>query len=173
VRVAVVGPSTAKALEAHGVKVEVVARELRGEGLAEAMLGAMGPSRGRVLLPRAAKARDVLPDGLRAAGCTVDVVTAYETHPAPPSEMAAIAAELDAGRLDAALFTSSSTVDHLCDALGARTAPLLARVRVASIGPLTSETARARGLRVDVEAAESTLPGLIRALAESYAKTVA
>jgi uroporphyrinogen III methyltransferase/synthase len=126
-----------------------------------------------VLLPRAARAREALPEALRAAGCTVDVVAAYETHAATGPAVEGLAAELDAGRLDAVLFTSGSTVDHLCDALGPRAAALLAGVRVASIGPVTSEAARARGLRVDVEARETTVAGLIRALADSYAKPVA
>ena len=176
-RLAVVGPATAQARAGHGRRADVVAEELRGEGLAEAMLLAMkaeGEARGRrVLLARAARARDALPDALRAAGCTVDVVAAYETRPVTGAAMESLAIELDAGRLDAVTFTSSSTVDSLCDALGPRAGSLLGRARLASIGPLTSETARSRGLRVDVEAQESTVAGLIRALADSYAKPVA
>jgi len=175
-RLAVVGPATAQALAGHGLPADVVAEELRGEGLAEAMLAAMkveGEARGRVLLPRAARARDALPEALRAAGCTVDVVAAYETRPVTGAAMESLAVELAAGRLDAVTFTSSSTVDNLCDALGPRAASLLGHARLASIGPLTSETARSRGLRVDVEAQESTVAGLIRALADSYAKPVA
>ena len=189
-RLAVVGPATAQALAGHGLRADVVAEELRGEGLAAAMLAAMkgswitshglpkvgqveGDVRGRVLLARAARARDALPDALRAAGCTVDVVAAYETRPVTGAAMESLAVELAAGRLDAVTFTSSSTVDNLCDALGPRAVALLGHARLASIGPLTSETARSRGLRVDVEAQESTVGGLIRALADSYAKPVA
>jgi uroporphyrinogen III methyltransferase/synthase len=175
-RLAVVGPATAQALAGHGLRVDVVAEELRGEGLAAAMLAAMkveGEVRGRVLLPRAARARDALPDALRAAGCAVDVVAAYETRPVTGAAVESLAIELEAGRLDAVTFTSSSTVDNLCDALGPRAVSLLGHARLASIGPLTSETARSRGLRVDVEAQESTVAGLIRALADSYAKPVA
>jgi uroporphyrinogen III methyltransferase/synthase len=168
-RLAALGPATVAALERRGLRADVVAKELRGEGLAEAMLSAIaaqphGP--GRVLVARAARARDVLPDSLRAAGCSVDVVAAYETRPAPPEAADALAGELEAGRVDAVLFTSSSTVDNLCDLLGtARAVALLGRVLVASIGPVTSETARARGLKVDVTAATSTAPGLVAALA--------
>jgi uroporphyrinogen III methyltransferase/synthase len=172
-RLAAIGPATARALEQHGLRADVVAKEFRGEGLAEELLAALGVKPCRVLLARAARARDVLPDALRAAGCTVDVVAAYETRPAPPEAMNAIALELEATRLDAVVFTSSSTVEHLCDALGPSAAALLGRVRVASIGPVTSATARDRGLRVDVEAREYTVPGLIRALADSYANPVA
>jgi uroporphyrinogen III methyltransferase/synthase len=173
-RIAAIGPATAEALARRGLRADVVAREFRGEGLAEDMLAAMAaPGAVRVLLARAARARDALPDALRAAGCQVDVVAAYETRAAPREAIEAVAAELDAGRVDAVTFTSSSTVEHLCDALGARAASLLGRIRVASIGPVTSETARARGLAVAVEAVEYTVPGLIRALADSYAKPVA
>jgi uroporphyrinogen III methyltransferase/synthase len=172
-RLAAVGPATAQALADHGLRADVLAEESRGEGLAEAMLAAMKGKPQRVLLARAARAREALPLALRAAGCTVDVVAAYETRAATGPAVDALGVELDAGRLDAVLFTSGSTVDNLCDALGARTAALLGRVRLASIGPVTSDAIRARGLRVDVEARETTVAGLIRALAESYAKPVA
>jgi uroporphyrinogen III methyltransferase / synthase len=170
-RLAAVGRATARALAGHGLRADVVAEESRGEGLAAAMLAANAT--GRVLLPRAARGRDALPDALRAAGCTVDVVTAYETRPATGAAMEALAGELAAGRLDAITFTSGSTVDNLCDAMAPRAAALLGRARLASIGPVTSAAIRARGLRVDVEAEETTVPGLIRALAESYTKPVA
>jgi uroporphyrinogen III methyltransferase/synthase len=67
------------------------------------------------------------------------------------------------------MFTSSSTVDNFCDLLGARAIALLGGVRVASIGPVTTESARARGVHVDVAAREYTIPGLVEALAQSYA----
>ncbi|HTQ42521.1 MAG TPA: uroporphyrinogen-III synthase [Polyangiaceae bacterium] len=175
VRLAAIGPATAAALEEHGLRADVVAREFIGEGLAKAMLSKMkggaragGKERGRVLLARAAKARDVLPEALRKAGWQVDVVAAYESHPPKKSSVSGLARELAAGRIDAVTFTSSSTVDNLCTVLGRGAPGLLARTRVASIGPVTTQTARKRGLRVDVMAAEYTVPGLIRALAASY-----
>jgi uroporphyrinogen III methyltransferase/synthase len=174
-RLAAIGPATASALERHGLRADVTAREFRGEGLAEEMLAAMKPAQGqpRVLLARAAVARDALPGALRAAGCTVDVVAAYETRPAPRAPIEAIARELGAGRIDAVTLTSSSTVTNLCEALGPDAAALLARTRLASIGPITTETARSLGLQVEIQAHEYTVRGLIRALAESYAKPVA
>ncbi len=78
-------------------------------------------------------------------------------------------AELEEKRVDAVMFTSSSTVDNFCDLLGARAIALLSGVRVASIGPVTTESARARGVHVDVAAREYTVPGLVEALAQSYA----
>ena len=216
VKLAAIGPATAAALERRGLRADVVAKEFRGEGLAEAMLAAMGSGGAEarsarqdgpaVLLARAAKARDVLPETLRAAGCRVDVVAAYETHPPPPATVQALAEALASGAIDAVTFTSSSTVDNFCDLLdpprrpreageggdaGDATDPTdptdatdatdanrgaaaptaaerLRRVRVASIGPITTDSARARGIRVDVTAREYTVFWLVQALAESY-----
>jgi len=167
---AAIGPATARALESHGLRADVTAREFRGERLADEMIAAIGSAGPppRVLVARAARARDALPDALRGAGCRVDIVPAYETHPVQGDTLDGLANELDLGRFDAVLFTSSSTVDSLCDALGARAQALLARLRIASIGPVTTATACARGLRVDVTAAEYTVPGLLQALAASY-----
>ena len=168
VRIASVGPGTAAALEAHGLVPDAVAKELRGEGVAAAILASADPARPpRVLFPRARVAREALPDALRAAGSAVDVVTAYETRPAPPSPD--LERDLAAGAIDAATFTSSSTADNLCDLLGARAADLLARPRVAAIGELTAEALRRRGVRVDVVPAVSTVPALIDALERSFA----
>lgn len=168
---AAIGPATAKALQTHGLEADVVAQELRGEGLAEALLRASarsGSLRPRALLPRAAKARDVLPDTLRAEGWEVDVVVAYENRPPPPEKTALLLRELTERRIDAVVFTSSSTVDNLCDLLGPSAARRLAGVRIACIGPVTTETARERGLRVDVTATQSTVRGLVQALEESW-----
>jgi len=178
-RLAAIGPATARTLEQHGLRADVVAKEYRGEGLADEMVRALArragghpaaPDGPRVLLARAAKARDVLPEALRTAGCRVDVVAAYETHAPAPNAVERLERELDGGGLDAVVFTSSSTVDNLCALVGeSRAATWLHRLRVASIGPVTTETAQSHGLRVDVTAAEFTVPGLVRALAESWA----
>jgi uroporphyrinogen III methyltransferase/synthase len=170
-RLAAIGPATAAALDRHGLRPDVIAKEFKGEGLADEMLSAMRSAQapGRVLLARAAKARDVLPDALRAAGWTVDVAPVYETRAPDRSAALDLVKRLDEGRIDAVTLTSSSTVDNLCDFLGVDAARRLAGVRVASIGPVTTQTAVARGLRVDVTAPQSTLPGLVRALEASYA----
>jgi uroporphyrinogen III methyltransferase/synthase len=176
-RLAAIGPATAKALEGHGLRPDVVAKEFRGEGLAVEMIVALRASSAagppRVLLARAARARDALPAALRGAGCEVDIVAAYETRPPSPDVLAGLVRELqhESRAIDAVTFTSSSTVEHLCDWLGAHeggAAGLLAGVRVACIGPVTADTARSRGLRVDLTAAEYTVSGLVQALAESW-----
>ena len=125
-KLAAIGPATAEALLRRGLRADVIAKEFRGEGLADGMLSSIGIAAAaqRVLLARAAQARDVLPEALRAAGCEVDVVAVYETHAPPASQIDALAEELARDGLDAVLFTSSSTVDNLCDLLGDRAAPL-------------------------------------------------
>jgi uroporphyrinogen III methyltransferase/synthase len=174
-RLAAIGPATAGALERHGLRADVIAKEFRGEGLADEMLQALAAGNARdqanpvrVLLARAARARDALPEALRTAGCVVDIVAVYETHPPPPEAIDALVRELETGRVDAVTFTSGSTVDHLCDLLGGRAGELLGPPRIASIGPLTTAAARARGVRVDVTAAKYTVPELVRALADSW-----
>ena len=170
VRLAAIGPATARGLERHGLRADVIAKEFRGEGLADAMKSAIAETGGpaRVLVARAATARDVLPEALRAAGCQVDVVAVYETRPPPPEAVDWLVRDLETGRVDAVTFTSSSTVDNLCELLGPRCSEWLAKTWVASIGPITTDTALARGLRVDVTAEESTVRGLVDALVRSW-----
>jgi uroporphyrinogen III methyltransferase/synthase len=168
-KIAAIGPGTAAALERHGLSADVVAKEHKGEGLAAELLGAVDGN-ARVLVARAEVARDALPDALRAAGCTVDVVAVYKTRAPPRALLEGLSTLLDAREIDAVLFTSSSTVDHLCDALEARASELLAKTCVASIGPITTETASKRGVRVDVTASEFTMPGLVRALEAHFSR---
>jgi uroporphyrinogen III methyltransferase/synthase len=154
-RVAAIGPGTARALADRGIVADLVPERFVAESLLEALPGP-GADGGRILLARAAVARDVLPDGLRAAGWQVDVVDAYRTVVADVSE-----AQREAvGRAHAVTFTSSSTVDRFLDALGPGAVPPI----VACIGPVTAATARARGLHVDVEAGVHTIDGLVDAL---------
>lgn len=154
-QVAAIGPGTADALAARGVVADLVPPRSVAEGLL-AVFPAPPPGGGAVLLPRAAVAREVLPDGLVAAGWRVDVVEAYRTVPAALGEELLDAA----ASADAICFTSASTVTNYLDAAGpARVPPT-----VASIGPVTSDAARKAGITVTVEAAEHTIDGLVAAL---------
>lgn len=166
--VAVIGPGTGRALQPYGVRADLAAEEHRGEGLAVAITAALGGSVAgkRVLLARAAVARDALPDALRAGGAHVDVVPAYRSVPAPAAALAPLRAALEASAVDVVTFTASSTVTNFCQAFP-DAAALLSRAVVASIGPITSDTLRARGLRVDVEASPYTIPSLLDAI-EAY-----
>ncbi|MDF2696559.1 MAG: Uroporphyrinogen-III methyltransferase [Labilithrix sp.] len=166
-KIAAIGPGTATALARCGLTPDLVPKIHKGEGLAEELLAAIGNTKARVLIARAEVARDVVPDALRVAGCEVDVVSVYKTLAPPRPLLDALAALLEAQEIDVVTFTSSSTVEHLCDALEGRAASLLLNTCVASIGPVTTETARKRGLRVDVTASEHTIPGLVTAI-EGY-----
>ena len=154
-KVAAIGPGTADALAEGNIVADLIPDRFVAEGLLEVFPD--GP--GRVLVPRAAEARDVLPDGLREKRWEVDVVEAYRTVQGRPSddELARATAA------DVVTFTSSSTVRNflaVCDAVP----PI-----VACIGPITAATARDHGLSVDVEADSHTIDGLLAALTAHFA----
>lgn len=157
VRLAAIGPATARTLAGLGLRVEFVP----GRYVAEAIVEEIGDVAGqRILLPRADIARKALAEGLRDKGAQVDEVTAYRTVAADAS--------LPAGKIDIATFTSPSTVRNfvaLVEAAGQDPAAYLAPARVACIGPITAQAAEAEGIRVDVVAEEHTVEGLIAAIA--------
>ena len=157
VRVAAIGSGTAGALERRGIVADLVPERF----VAESLLDAFPRGSGAVLIPRAAVARDVLPDGLRAKGWDVDVVEAYRTEPEGSA-----ASVIDAARdADAITFTSSSTVANFVSIAGADRVPPV----VVCIGPVTADAARAHGLTVDAVADEHTIDGLVRALSATMA----
>jgi uroporphyrinogen III methyltransferase/synthase len=157
-RIAAIGPATRDALECVHLKVDVVAEQYVAEGLLEALAG-YDLTGTRVLIPRAAVARDVLPSALAGCGAHVDVVEAYRTS-APP-DLPQRARDAMARHPHWITFTSSSTVRNLVDSIGMEA---LRAVRVASIGPITSETLRKCGVSIDVEAASYTISGLVEAI---------
>lgn len=157
-RIVAIGPATADRLRAHGLRVDVVPERFVAEGLLEALRDT-DVAGVPVLVARAREARPLLVDALRGRGADVDEVPLYDTVADDPGEderRRAVAA-------DWVTFTASSTVRNyrrlLGDAAVAGDGP-----RTVSIGPITSETLREEGLRVDVEAAEHTIPGLVEAL---------
>jgi uroporphyrinogen III methyltransferase/synthase len=168
-KIAAIGPSTAEALRAHGVTAEVIPDEYRGEAVAEAIRLRSGASlrEASILLPRAAGAREALPEMLREAGARVDVVEAYRVLAPQPEDGERLCDLLQRGEIDVATFTSSSTVSNTVAMLGAQAVSLLTPLVVASIGPITTETAKKHSLRVDVTASEYTIQGLVAAL-QSY-----
>ncbi len=159
ITVAAIGPGTARALSARGVNADVVPERSIAEALVEALADVDVQGR-KVLVARAAEARDLLPDALSERGARVEVLALYDTVPEPlgPETLTALAAA------DYVTFTASSTVDHLTRALAAAAAPFPAGARVVSIGPVTSSTARERGLEVAVEADRHDIDGLLDAL---------
>ena len=162
VRVAAVGTGTAEALADRRIVADLIPPRFVAEGLLDVF--PPPPARGgRVILATAAAARSVLPDGLRTAGWEVEVVHAYRTVSVGPDPETL--AQIDGA--DAVTFTSSSTVTNFCEAVGTDRVPPV----VASIGPVTSATARDLGLRVDVEANPHTIDGLVDALVVALART--
>jgi uroporphyrinogen III methyltransferase/synthase len=154
-KVAAIGPATRAALAELRVNADLVPEQYVAESLLAAFAG--HDLRGqRVLLPRAAVARDLVPVELAKRGAQVDVVEAYRT--VAPEGLADRAAAVLARKPHWVTFTSSSTVKNLAAVAD------LAGVRVASIGPVTSAAARQAGLRVDAEAAPHTMSGLVEAI---------
>ncbi len=158
------GPATAAAIELEGAHADLVPERFVAEAAIEALKAETELRGSRILLPRAEVARSLLPEALRAEGAEVVEVTAYRTVQ-DGEEAEAVQQRLQRGEIDLVTFTASSTVRNFVDLLG--TIP--EGVEVASIGPITSGTARELGLTVHVEAEEYTIPGLVRAIREYYA----
>jgi uroporphyrinogen III methyltransferase/synthase len=154
--VAAIGPGTARALAKCGISADIVPERFVAESLVES-LAEVEVSGKRVLVARAADARDVIPEHLEGRGAEVDVVALYETVREEPSAEAVEAAQ----SADYVTFTSSSTVRNLTEALGDR---FPSTARIVSIGPVTSEAVGDAGLEVDVEAERHDIDGLIAAL---------
>jgi uroporphyrinogen III methyltransferase / synthase len=154
-KIAVIGPGTAEALRGHGIEADVAPERFIAESLVEAL--AEVDAR-RALVARANKARDVLPDALRARGIAVDVLALYETLAEPLSERQL----QDARTADYVTFTSSSTVTFFLEALGGKS--LSPDTRVVSIGPVTSATLREHGVEPHVEAERHDIDCVVDAL---------
>jgi uroporphyrinogen-III synthase/uroporphyrinogen III methyltransferase/synthase len=193
-KIAAIGRATAEAVERAHLKVDLVPEDYVAESLVDAFLkrhevsghdfsraksaakkeGALAPEGNlagqRILIARAAIARDVIPDALRAEGAIVDVVDAYR-NVMPAAAPANLRAALEQG-IDAATFTSSSSVTHLAEAAkAAGIAFPFAGVAAISIGPVTSQTLREYNWEPAAEASPSDIPGLVEALAR-YFRTV-
>ncbi len=162
-RICAIGPATRAAVEALHLKVDVMGKEYVAEGLLAAF-AAYDLAGQRILLPRAAVARDLVPAELARRGASVDVVEAYRT--VAPEGAAERARAAFAHKPDWITFTSSSTVENFVAVAGAAA---LEGVKVASIGPITSATARRLGIAVTAEAREFTIGGLVEAIVDAPA----
>jgi len=157
-KICAIGPATRAAVEALHFKVDLMGKEYVAESLVEAF-AAHDLAGKRVLLPRAAVARDLVPVELTRRGAQVDVVEAYRT--VTPEDAAERAAAVLAHKPDCITFTSSSTVQNFVTVAGTAA---LEGVKVATIGPVTSQMARSLGISVAVEAQPFTIDGLVTAL---------
>ena len=169
-RVAAVGRVTADCLLAHGIAADLLPDDFTGEGLAAA-LEAEGVAGQEILLPRALKAREVVPERLRAAGAVVTVAPVYQ-NVRPSGHDAELKAKLEAGEVDMVTFTSSSTVNNFVMMLGvadsAELAGLMQGVEIAAIGPITAKAVVKHGLKVDVQPETYTIPAMVEAIVNHY-----
>jgi uroporphyrinogen-III synthase len=186
-RVAAIGPATAAALAHYGVQTDLVPAEYIAEGVATSLIEDAN-SRGtslagkRILLPRAAVARDVLVTELQAAGAIVQEVAAYRTLPVSSDDAQGreVVRMLQAGELYMLTFTSSSTVRNFMQWLVSTAPDLAEKLKskaageaspiIACIGPITAQTAREWGLHPHIEATTFTIDGLIEAIVSHEGK---
>ncbi len=159
-RVCAVGPATAATLSARGVTADIQPQRFAAEGLLEVLRERGDIDGAKVLYPCAEGARGVLPDGLQKLGAHVDRVHLYRSE-ADKGNAELLRAEVQSGTLALAAFTSASAVRAYANAVGPE---LLSAVRAASIGPITSDALRQAGVDIALEAEESTLDGLVRAI---------
>jgi uroporphyrinogen III methyltransferase/synthase len=162
-RIAAIGSATRVAAENRDFRVTLMPQRYVAESLIEAFASEELTGR-RVLIPRAAIARDVVPDALRNRGAHVDIVEAYRNI-IPPEAALAAADTFREPFPEWVLFASSSAVDHFLTLCSPQT---LARVSIATIGPITSATVREYGLTVRAEARPHTVRGLVETVAAAH-----
>ena len=160
----VVGPKSAEALAAHGVTADLMPDDYRAEGIVVLLKDQVSGK--RLLYPKAALARDLIPTELIAAGAEVIAPIAYAS--AAPADAAEKLQQALADKLDLLTFTASSTVQNFVDLLDTENLVVAQQIPVASIGPLTSETARALGFNVVIEPEKSTLDDMLEAIKDYF-----
>ncbi len=168
-RIAAIGPATAEALRAYGLKADVVPHAFKAEVLLEALSPLVAPG-SKMLLARAQIAREVLPEGLLRLGAKLDVAPVYKARPPggiPPEAEAA----LKEGRVDILTFTSSATVHNFVKLVGKeRFQALASKAVVASIGPITTGTLKEYRVTPQIEPQDYTIPALVEAIIEYFVK---
>jgi uroporphyrinogen III methyltransferase/synthase len=167
IKICCIGPATAQQVESKGIRVDLVPDKFISEGILESFsrINLRGK---KILIARAAKARDVLPAGLKKLGAKVDVVTAYETINSgkKKNDLETLFKE---NQVDVITFTSSSTVNNFVKIMG-RNFSLPKGVKIACIGPVTAATAARAGFSVDIHQEEYTMEGLVHALIDYFGR---
>ncbi len=163
-----IGPRTAAEIEAWGLQVDLVPSEFKAEGVLQA-LDELGIAGKRFLIPRAMEAREILPEEIQKKGGRVDVVPAYRSV-RPDHDPAAMEGLLRGKRVDMITFASSSTLHNFMEILGPERRSWLTGSAVACIGPITADTAREFGLKVDVMPSEYTFPALAESIVDYFEK---
>jgi len=164
--IAAIGPATAAALAAKGIKADFVPAKYVAESVVQGMLE-RGVAGKRVLIPRAAEARELLPEELRAAGAMVDVLTVYETVMAAEG-LNEFLKKLKAGEVDCITFASSSTVDNFFSLVPPDTLRDSLPAALACIGPVTAKTLEKYGFTANIQPEDYTIPALAQAVAAFF-----
>ncbi len=171
-RTAVIGPATAAKLRSYGLCSDILPETFRAESIIEAFKD-QSLQDTKILLPRAAEARPVLPVELRKMGAQVLEIAVYHTHPVE-GHAEQLIQHLETGQINMVTFTSSSTVKNFKALIPSdRFNPLMDGVSVASIGPITSETAEKLGFNVAIQAKDYTIDGLCEAILQHVAHAAA
>jgi uroporphyrinogen III methyltransferase/synthase len=159
--VAAIGPATADALRAKGIEPDFIPEKFVAEGIVDGLTKRCGKNLSgmRMLLPRAAKARDVLPEALGKAGAKLDVLPVYETTPSS-ARREEVLERLKAGEIDCITFGSSSTVENLLALIPAEELKQFPGLRFACIGPVTAKTLEDAGLTCHIQPEEFTIPAM-------------
>ncbi len=166
-RVVAIGPPTAERLKGAGISSCLVPEQYQAEGVLEALKPEELRAK-RVLIPRAAKAREILPETLRQWGAAVDVVEAYRTV-IPTPDVSRLRSLLQEGTVDMVTFTSSSTAANFVKLFrGEKLSDILHGTAIGCIGPITEATVRELGGKADLVSAEFTIPGLVHAMVEFF-----
>jgi uroporphyrinogen III methyltransferase/synthase len=162
-----IGPKTAEAIERFHLRVDIIPKKFQAESVVEA-LEKDGITGKRFLLPRAEKARDVLPQEITKRGGHINVVTVYRTSKGKGDVQAV--KELFRKRLIHVItFTSSSTVKNFVELLAEKDiSKMIKGAVVASIGPITADTAASLGIKTDIKPENYTIPGLVKAISEYF-----
>lgn len=162
-----IGPATAEKLRAFGSRVDLVPSRYQAEGILESFLeqNRQSLSELKILIPRASRARSILPDRLRKVRARVDVPAVYDTV-VPVGSRERLAQSLRSQTPDLITFTSSSTVRHFVDLV--EDPERLKQYYYAAIGPITADTAEEYGLQIAVQARKSTIPDLVKEIVQYF-----
>jgi uroporphyrinogen-III synthase len=160
IHVAAIGPATANAARECGLRVDLIPEEYVAESMVAALRERI-PGK-RVLLARAAVARDLIPEELASLGARIEVVEAYRTI-LPPASIGQVRAVLAGELPDAVTFTSSSTVTNFLALLEGASVDRPLALRAVSIGPITTRTLREHNWEPAAQASEANIPGLVEA----------
>jgi uroporphyrinogen III methyltransferase/synthase len=169
-KIAVIGKATADKLLTYGLSADLIPEKFTGEGLAEALIDS-GVKGSEILLPRAVKAREILPDMLFRAGATVTIAPVYKNVP-PKERKEELRQLLENREVDLVTFTSSSTVSNFISMIEAKNNKELQRlmkpVTIAAIGPITAKRVQKYGLVVDIQPKQYTITDMVRAIVANY-----